>query len=139
MISVRSGHKVLLCCLLASFFTVVCASPFADYTYDVHVDVDYYILNARQDEIMVKDHEGKRGIVGFFLAPGEAYHFGYHEDVDVWFLHESIEQSDLEGLYLTFYFYSAGPEGRFDEYLGTHRFVPYLDENKSFVDTFFVQ
>lgn len=139
VMSIHAGYKSLFCCLLACLVTVACSSLWSDYTYDVHVDVDYYIVNARQDEIMVKDHEGERGIVGFFLAPGEAYHFGHHKDVDVRFNHESIEQSDLEGLNLTFYFYAAGHEGRFDEYLGAHQFVPYLDENKSFLDTFFVQ
>jgi len=135
--SVRAVCECVLCVLLASLATFQCDV----YTYgEEHVDVDYYIMNAREDDILVRTKDGHRGIVGFFLTSGEIYHFGYHGKITYSKdFQDSMEQDDLGGLILTFYFYAAGADGRFEDLIGAHEFVPYLDENNSLVDTFFVR
>lgn len=137
MTSVRAVCECLLSLLLISLATFQCDS----YTYgEEYVNVDYYIVNAREDDILVRTKEDQRSIIGFFLTSGETYHFGYHGKI-TYSKHsqDSMEQDDLGGLIMTFNFYAPGPDGRFEKLIGGHEFVPYLDENNSLVDTFFVR
>jgi hypothetical protein len=125
----------IVCLLLALLSTVIFCSCGSNYD-PKYVEVDYYIVNSRQDEILVKSPEA--GIVGFFLAPAEVYHFSYHGDTSVpaW---RNPEQSDFNSLNLKYDFFISGPDGCFDEYICTHEFTAYLLDSASFVDTFFVR
>ncbi|KPJ64253.1 hypothetical protein AMJ44_13115 [candidate division WOR-1 bacterium DG_54_3] len=99
---------------------------------DKWVQIDYYIVNGREDEILVKNKDGAGGIVGFFLAPGESYHFSYHGNMAF-----RITDRDPRGIRLIFDFYASGDDARFDQYISTCEFCPQL-ENHACVETCFV-
>ncbi|KPK99664.1 MAG: hypothetical protein AMJ91_06850 [candidate division Zixibacteria bacterium SM23_73_3] len=107
-----------------------CSSPIYE---DKHVDIDYYILNLRADEILVKNRSGAAGIVGFFLEPGETYRFGYHNDMAF-----RISDDNRRGAHLIFDYYASGDLGRFDQYIGSCEFHPKLDANYAAAETCYV-
>ena len=119
---------LLLICAVASL--PGCSST----TYqDVHVDIDYYIVNLRADEILVRNCDGESGIVGFFLEPGEIYHFTYHDDMA--FAHGDDEE---RGPHIIFDLYARGQNDRFEQYIGCCEFHPLLGPDHVFAETCFV-
>jgi hypothetical protein len=101
---------------------------------DRYVEIDYYVINTRPDEILVKNKEGAEGIVGFFLGSGEVYHFAYHADM-------AFEDPDPDprGIRIVFDFYASGDDASFSEYIGGYEFYPALNDNYACVETCFVR
>jgi len=101
---------------------------------DRWVDIDYYVVNSRADEILVKNRDAANGIVGFFLCSGEVYHFGYHGKMAF-----KIMDDDPHGIHIIFDFYAPGGDESYTEYIGYYEFSPELDENHACVETCFVR
>ena len=101
---------------------------------DKHVDIDYYVVNTRPDEILVKDRDAANGIVGFFLDSGETYHFAYYGNKSF-----NVMDDDPHGIHIIFDFYASGDDASFTEYIGYCEFDPELDENYACVETCFVR
>lgn len=98
------------------------------------VNIDYYVINTRPDEILVKNRDAASGIVGFFLGSGEVYHFGYHKMMAF-----KITDNDPHGIRITFDFYASGDDASFSEHIGCYEFFPKLDERYAYVETCFVR
>jgi hypothetical protein len=101
---------------------------------DRWVDIDYYVINTRLDEILVKNRDAANGIVGFFLCSGEVYHFGYHGKMAF-----KIMDDDPHGIHIIFDFYAPGDDASFTKHIGYYEFSPELDENHACVETCFVR
>lgn len=101
---------------------------------DKHADIDYYVVNARPDEILVKERDAANGIVGFFLGSGEIYHFAYYGDMAF-----EVGDDDPHGIHIIFDFFASGGDANFTEYIGYYEFAPKLDENYACVETCFVR
>jgi hypothetical protein len=97
------------------------------------VRIDYFVVNGRENEILVKNRDGAGGIVGFFLESGEIYHFDYYGDMAF-----RTSDDDPHGIRLTFDFYASGDQGRFDQHIGSYEFYPDLGGNYACVETCFV-
>jgi len=98
------------------------------------VDIDYYVVNTRPDEILVKDRDGTNGIVGFFLGSGEVYHFPYHGNMSF-----DVLDDDPHGIHIIFDFYASDSDASFTEYIGYCELFPELGENHACVETCFVR
>jgi hypothetical protein len=101
---------------------------------DQYVEIDYYVMNTRSDEILVKNKDGAEGVVGFFLGSGEVYHFAYHADMAF----EDLDP-DPHGMRIVFDFYASGDDASFSEYIGGYEFHPALNDNYACVETCFVR
>ncbi|UCB53200.1 MAG: hypothetical protein JSV10_03735 [Candidatus Zixiibacteriota bacterium] len=101
---------------------------------DKHVDIDYYVVNTRPDEILVKERDTSNGIVGFFLDSGETYHFAYYGNMSF-----RVMDDDPHGVHIIFDFYASGDDASFTEYIGYCEFAGELDENYACVETCFVR
>jgi hypothetical protein len=101
---------------------------------DRRVDIDYYVINTRPDEILVKNRDAANGILGFFLDSGEVYHFAYHGEMSFYGL-----DNDRHGIHIIFDFYASGDDASFTEYIGYCEFAGELDENYACVETCFVR
>ena len=98
------------------------------------VNIDYYVINTRPDEILVKNRDAASGIVGFFLGSGEVYHFGYHRMMAF-----RITDNDPHGIRIIFDFYASGDDASFSEHIGCYEFFPKLNECYAYVETCFVR
>ena len=101
---------------------------------DKRVEIDYWVVNTRSDEILVKERDAANGIVGFFLGPEESYHFAYYGNKSF-----EVLDSDPHGIHIIFDFYASGDDASFIEYIGYCEFDPQLDENYTCAETCFVQ
>ena len=101
---------------------------------DKRVDIDYYVVNTRPDEILVKERDAANGIVGFFLGSGEIYHFAYYGHMAF-----EVGDPDPRGIHMIFDFFASGDDASFTESLGSCEFDPELDENYACVETCFVR
>jgi len=102
------------------------------------ISIDYYIVNCRTEEILVKNRAGANGIIGFFLTSGQVYHYSYHDKIWVRLGHRYPTSSDIEDFEFTFDFYAPGADGAFQEWIGSFTFVPDLKGSLSYVDTCYV-
>jgi hypothetical protein len=98
------------------------------------VNIDYYVINTRTDEILVKNRDAASGIVGFFLGSGEVYHYGYHEMMSF-----KVTDNDPYGIHIVFDFYASGDNANFTEHIGYYEFHPKLNESNACVETCFVR
>jgi hypothetical protein len=98
------------------------------------VHIDYYVINTRPDEILVKDRDAASGIVGFFLGSAEVYHYGYHEMMSF-----KITDNEPYGIHIIFDFYASGDDASFTEHIGYCEFHPKLNESNACVETCFVR
>jgi hypothetical protein len=96
--------------------------------------IGYYVVNTRPDEILVKERDAANGIVGFFLEPGETYHFAYYGDMSF-----EVLDDDPHGVNIIFDFYASGDDASFTEFIGYCEFAGELDENYACVETCFVR
>ena len=103
------------------------------YLEDKHVDIDYYVVNTRPDEILIKNRDAASGIVGFFLGSGEIYHFAYHGNKSF-----DVMDDDPHGIHIIFDFYASGDDASFTTHIGYCEFHPELDESYACVETCFV-
>lgn len=101
---------------------------------DRHVNIDYYVINTRSDEILVKDRDAANGIVGFFLGSGEVYHFAYYGNMSF-----EVMDDDPHGIRIIFDFYAPGDDASYTEHIGYYEFSPELDENHACVETCFIR
>jgi hypothetical protein len=124
-------RKFSQCLLLLCLALFVWGCP---WDWDKRVDIDYYIVNTRADEILVKNRDAASGIVGFFLGSGELYHFAYHAHMSF-----KVTDDDPHGIHIIFDFYASGDDARFTEYIGYCEFAGELDENYACVETCFVR
>ena len=125
-------RKLLVCVLLicTTLSLPGCLTKYGE----IHVDVDYYIVNLRPDEILARDRNGEAGIVGFFLESGQTYHFGYHGDMI-----SARGDDEQRGPYIAFDLYIRGQNDRFEQHIGCCEFHPYLVSNYAFAETCFVE
>lgn len=98
------------------------------------MDIDFYVINTRSDEILVRNRDAHSGIVGFFLTPGEEYHFNYHIDVTF-----RDERNDLSHFHIFFDFYASGEDSSFTEYIGDYLFILRSTESYAYSETCFVR
>ncbi|MGB7061670.1 MAG: hypothetical protein WBF13_04865 [Candidatus Zixiibacteriota bacterium] len=101
---------------------------------DRSVHIDYYVINTRPDEILVKNRDAASGIVGFFLGSGKVYHYGYHKMMAF-----TITDVDPYSIHMVFDFYASGDDASFTEHIGYYEFHPKLDESNACVETCFVR
>ena len=101
---------------------------------DESVKVDYYVINTRLDEILVKNRDAANGIVGFFLGSGEVYHFEYHGQMAI-----KILDDNPHSIRITFDFYASGKASSFTEHIGAYEFYPEFNSDYACVETCFVR
>lgn len=119
------------------FILILTGCDSNDY-HDVRIDLDYYIVNQRSDEILLRNRRDAEGVIGFFLKPTETYHIGYHNDITIDKTKERPDTFDLRGLYMSFDFYVAGANNDFQQNVGSYDFAPKLNYSNAYIDTCFV-
>lgn len=125
-------RKTLLFLLLFGLALFICGC--GDRMEDRSVHIDYYVINTRPDEILVKNRDAASGIVGFFLDSGKVYHYGYHKMMAF-----NITDTNPYSIHIVFDFYASGDDASFTEHIGYYEFHPKLDESNACVETCFVR
>jgi hypothetical protein len=101
---------------------------------DRSVHIDYFVINTRPDEILVKNRDAASGIVGFFLGSGEVYHYGYHEMMSF-----RTTDNNPYSIHIVFDFYASGDDASYTEHIGYYEFHPKLNESNACAETCFVR
>jgi hypothetical protein len=131
--------RILICRKTFLLLSLLGTVPFfwgctGDLMEDRSVHIDYFVMNTRSDEILVRNRDAAAGIVGFFLGSGEVYHYGYHEMMSF-----RTTDNDPYGIHIVLDFYAAGNDSSYTEHIGYYEFRPKLDESNACVETCFVR
>lgn len=85
----------------------------------LYFNVQCFIINLKESEILVKTENGEGAVIGFFLQPKQQYKYVYDDSL-------VVEYS--KAFVLTFDFYDAGKDSNFTHLVGEHTLRPAISD-----------